>query len=41
MSEILTEIEIISIAQSALKAELTVTAIYEKLAEEFRGKQTG
>lgn len=37
MSEILSEIEIVSIAQSALKAELTVTAIYERLAKIFMG----
>jgi VIT1/CCC1 family predicted Fe2+/Mn2+ transporter len=39
MSDILSEREIVNIAQSALKAELRVTAIYEKLAEKFRGSE--
>ncbi|UCD44814.1 MAG: VIT1/CCC1 transporter family protein [Candidatus Bathyarchaeota archaeon] len=36
MSEILSEEEIIGIAESALEAELTATSIYERLAETFR-----
>lgn len=39
MSEILTETEIVSMAQSALKAELTASAIYEKMAEKFWGSE--